>query len=77
MERLAASGEPVEGTPFGRYRLIELLGRQPNIRGDDHEWRVIARASRTASVYCYPALAVRYPQSIVEITGFTAPTWGS
>ena len=27
MERLAAYGEPVEGTPFGRYRLIELLGR--------------------------------------------------
>ena len=27
MKRLAAYGEPVEGTPFGRYRLIELLGR--------------------------------------------------
>src|ERR1700760_50799 len=27
MQRLAAYGEPVEGTPFGRYRLIELLGR--------------------------------------------------
>ena len=26
MKRLAAYGEPVEGTPFGRYRLIELLG---------------------------------------------------
>jgi serine/threonine kinase PknH len=25
--RLAAYGEPVEGTPFGRYRLVELLGR--------------------------------------------------
>jgi serine/threonine protein kinase len=25
--RLAAYGESVEGTPFGRYRLIELLGR--------------------------------------------------
>src|SRR5580693_1740886 len=25
--RLTAYGEPVEGTPFGRYRLIELLGR--------------------------------------------------
>ena len=24
---LAAYGEPVEGTPFGRYRLVELLGR--------------------------------------------------
>ena len=27
MERLAAYGGPVEGTPFGRYRLIGLLGR--------------------------------------------------
>ena len=27
MKRLAAYGEPVDGTPFGRYRLIELLGR--------------------------------------------------
>jgi serine/threonine protein kinase len=27
VERLAAHGEPVEGTPFGRYRLIELWGR--------------------------------------------------
>ena len=27
MKRLTTYGEPVEGTPFGRYRLIELLGR--------------------------------------------------
>src|ERR1700738_301296 len=27
VKRLAAYGEPVEGTPFGRYRLIALLGR--------------------------------------------------
>jgi serine/threonine-protein kinase len=27
MERLTGYGEPVDGTPFGRYRLIELLGR--------------------------------------------------
>jgi serine/threonine protein kinase len=27
VKRLAAYGESVEGTPFGRYRLIELLGR--------------------------------------------------
>ncbi len=27
MQRLAAFGEPVEGTPFGRYRLVEMLGR--------------------------------------------------
>jgi serine/threonine protein kinase len=27
VEQLTAYGEPVEGTPFGRYRLVELLGR--------------------------------------------------
>jgi hypothetical protein len=27
VKRLTAYGEPVEGAPFGRYRLIELLGR--------------------------------------------------
>ena len=27
MERLTAYGQPVDGTPFGRYQLIELLGR--------------------------------------------------
>ncbi len=27
MTRLTAYGEPVQGTPFGRYRLVELLGR--------------------------------------------------
>jgi hypothetical protein len=27
VKRLTAYGEPVEGTPFGRYRLVELLGR--------------------------------------------------
>jgi serine/threonine protein kinase len=27
VERLAAYGEPVEGTPFGRHRLVEVLGR--------------------------------------------------
>ena len=26
MKRLAAYGEPVDGTPFGRYRLIALIG---------------------------------------------------
>jgi hypothetical protein len=31
MNRLAAYGEPVEGTPFGRYRLIELLGRSAEV----------------------------------------------
>jgi hypothetical protein len=28
VKRLTAYGEPVEGTPFGRYRLIELLSRK-------------------------------------------------
>jgi serine/threonine protein kinase len=27
VKRLTACGEPVNGTPFGRYRLMELLGR--------------------------------------------------
>jgi serine/threonine protein kinase len=27
VKRLAAYGEQVEGTPFGRYRLVELVGR--------------------------------------------------
>jgi serine/threonine protein kinase len=26
VKRPTAYGEPVEGTPFGRYRLVELLG---------------------------------------------------
>src|ERR1700749_1919671 len=27
MKQIRAYSDPVEGTPFGRYRLIELLGR--------------------------------------------------
>jgi serine/threonine-protein kinase len=27
VKRLTAYGEPVEGTPFGRYRLIEVIGQ--------------------------------------------------
>jgi serine/threonine protein kinase len=26
VKRLAAYGEPVEGTPFGRYRLVSVIG---------------------------------------------------
>jgi hypothetical protein len=38
VKRLAAYGEPVEGMPFGRYRLIALLGRgaEHDLTPDEH-----------------------------------------
>jgi hypothetical protein len=67
VQRLAAYGEPVEGTPFGCYRLIALLGRG----GMGEGWRAndTATNNRTVAIKTAAAadLAADHSRSVARI----------